>query len=121
MLMSGSLPFLLILIPSLPLAAAIITAVFGRSMLKENSHRPVIVALVGSFLASLMLLSQVHTQSEASEGVGWEATIDLWNWVRIDNALSTPAAAQPVPEQGLAALPPVLPFTIGVTLRADAL
>jgi len=119
--MSGSIPFLLILIPSLPLAAAVITAVFGRSMLKENSHRPIIVALVGSFMASLLLLSQVHHRSASSEGVGWETTIDLWNWVRIDDALATPAAAQPVPEQGMAALPPALPFRIDVTLRADAL
>jgi NADH-quinone oxidoreductase subunit L len=120
--MSGSLAILLILIPALPLAASIVTAVFGRGALKHNSHMPVVLALVGSFFASLMLLSQVQVQSETSSMVGWETTVDLWNWVTIPDAIDTPEAARAASSsEAPRPLPAVLPFTIDVTLRADAL
>jgi NADH-quinone oxidoreductase subunit L len=112
---------LLILIPGLPLAAAIVTAVFGRGALKAKGHWPVVLALAGSFIASLLLLGQVRQQSATGDAmVGWEATCDLWHWAGIDDAIQTPAHA--VAAQDPAGdLPASLPFTIDVTLRADAL
>jgi NADH-quinone oxidoreductase subunit L len=121
--MTGAIPTLLILIPALPLAASIVTAVFGRGALKHNSHVPTVAALVAAFVASLVLLAQVRSQSESeSSMVGWETTVDLWNWVTIDNAIDTPAAAHAAVPAGVdGLLPATLPFRIDVTLRADGL
>ncbi len=44
---------LLIAIPALPLAAAVIVAVLGKRVLREQSHWPVVLALAGSCLASV--------------------------------------------------------------------
>lgn len=116
------IPTLLILIPSLPLLAAIVTAVLGRGVLKEKSHLPVIFALIGAFICSFSLLIAVQRASNAEETmIGWETTVDLWNWVRVDNALSTKSAEFAVPVKGGEALSGGLPFLIDVTLRADAL
>ncbi len=112
---------LLILIPVLPLVAAIVTAVFGRGALKAKGHRPVVLALAASFIASLLLLAQVSRQSAAGDAmVGWEATYDLWHWAGIDDAIQTPAHAVAAQDPA-GVLPASLPFTIDVTLRADAL
>jgi NADH-quinone oxidoreductase subunit L len=112
---------LLILIPALPLVAAIVTAVFGRGALKAKGHWPVVLALAASFIASLLLLAQVSRQSAAGDAmVGWEATYDLWHWAGIDNAIQTPAHAVAAQDPA-GVLPASLPFTIDVTLRADAL
>ncbi|MBI3838301.1 MAG: NADH-quinone oxidoreductase subunit L [Planctomycetia bacterium] len=122
--MTPGIPTLLILIPALPLTATIVTAVFGRSALKQNSHRPVVLALLGSFVASLMMLAQVRQESEAkpSQMVGWETSVDLWNWAEVPNALNTPPAAHSASVQGIEhGLPAALPFRIDLTLRADAL
>src|SRR4051794_27469768 len=105
------IPTLLILIPSLPLLATIVTAVLGRSVLKEKSHLPIIIALIGSFICSFSLLIAVQRASNAEETmIGWETTVDLWNWVRVDNALSTKSAEFAVPVKGGEALPGGLPF-----------
>ncbi len=131
--MLGSIRTLLILIPALPLAASIITAVFGRGALRHNTHRPVVAALVTAFVASLVLLTQVRHESELDRSagagpamVGWETTVDLWRWVQVDRAIAPPEAAHAAAESGAAAtlpdiLPASLPFTIDLTLRADAL
>jgi NADH:ubiquinone oxidoreductase subunit 5 (subunit L)/multisubunit Na+/H+ antiporter MnhA subunit len=49
----------LILIPALPLAAAVLIGLLGLRVLKENSHWPVILAIAGSFLCSLLLVREV--------------------------------------------------------------
>ncbi|MEX0977485.1 MAG: proton-conducting transporter membrane subunit, partial [Pirellulales bacterium] len=119
--MNGTIPTLLVLIPALPLAATIVTAVFGR-VLKQMSHLPVIAALVASCVASLLLLAEVQRNVEADDAmIGWETTVELWNWARIEDAISTTSAAHAGPAAGSAALPAALPFTIDVTLRADPL
>jgi NADH-quinone oxidoreductase subunit L len=127
--MTENLRILLVLIPALPLAAAIITAAFGR-MLGERSHVPVVIGIAGSFLCSLGLLSQVHLRSQSDEvAVGWEATTNLWNWVHVSDAIATPPAAhsandpaaRSADDPGAGVLPAALPFRIDVTLRADAL
>jgi NADH-quinone oxidoreductase subunit L len=120
---TGWIPTLLVLIPSLPLLAAIVTAIFGRGLLRANSHLPTVVALVCAFAASLMLLFEVRSLDDVRslDGgamIGWETTVDVWNWVDVPAAIATPAAARPT---AAAALPSSLPFNINVTLRADAL
>ena len=116
------IPTLLVLIPGLPLLATIVTAVFGRGLLKQKSHVPVVVALVGSFLCSVLLVAEVHKQAgEDTTMVGWETTYDLWNWARIDEAMPSASASHAAPASGTDTLPESLPFSIDITLRADAL
>ncbi|MEX0678524.1 MAG: NADH-quinone oxidoreductase subunit L [Pirellulales bacterium] len=120
--MADAIPTLLVLIPALPLAATIVTAVFGRSVLREKSHVPVVVALVASCVASLVLLAEVHEKAAGETAmIGWEATYEFWNWATIEQAISTASASSAEPAAGTAALPASLPFSIDVTLRADAL
>ena len=101
------IPTLLILIPALPLAAAVVTAVLGPKLLREWSHLPTIVALVGSFLFSFLLVLEVRSAAEQQESgaaaVGWEETVDLWQWAAVRDA------------SGRAA------FDVTITLRADSL
>jgi len=132
--MNDTIPILLVLIPGLPLLATIVTAIFGRYVLKENSHLPVVVALVGSFICSAMLLAEVKLGiaesskegSPTANSIGWEVTSNLWTWVKVEDAIVTSdvshaAAAKPAPGQEAAALPAALPFTIDITQRADTL
>ena len=135
---------LMVLIPTLPLAAAIFTAIFGKHVLGQRAHWPTVIAIVASFLCSLPLLFEVRRQAEehgsslaaehggdvhqgGSRSVGWEHTVNLWRWLHVDNALSTPPAAV---ETGHVAGTPIklpdawasrLPFDIEVTLRVDPL
>ncbi len=119
--MSGTTSTLLILIPALPLLAAIVTAVFGPRVLGSKSHLPVVLALAGSCVCSLLLLAEVRKAAfEETEMVGWEASFQLWNWVGVSDALpadSAPQAAAVAGEQ----LPASLPFSIDIALRADPL
>src|SRR5947207_295893 len=89
---------LLVLIPSLPLAAFLLLVVFGRA-LKEKSHWPVVLAFAGSCVLSLLLLFQVQsnianntkdTRLDADGNsvaqIGYEHTYPLWTWADIANA-----------------------------------
>ena len=97
---------LMVLVPALPLAAAIVTALLGRKWLKERSHWPVLLAVGGAFLVSLRLLMLVGAgTSSASGGHGFHETVTVWQWVDIPGA----------------SLIPDRDFTIGITLRADPL
>ena len=60
---------LLPLIPALPLAAAILCGLFGKRVLKERSHLPVVVALGASCLLSLLVLREVVGRVSASHDV----------------------------------------------------
>ena len=51
---------LLILIPALPLAAALLTAALGKRVLRGRSHVPVVAALALASSASLLLVFQVQ-------------------------------------------------------------
>ena len=75
----------LILIPALPLAAAVVVALLGAKLLRGYSHWPVVIALVGSFLASLALLREVAQQHTTASG-GYEQVVTLWNWASIERA-----------------------------------
>ncbi len=130
----------MVLIPALPLAAAIFTAIFGKHLLGPRAHLPTVLAIIASFLCSLPVLFEVREQAAehgtslaaehdggAHEGgtrtVGWEHTVDLWRWLHVESVLAAPPAAV---EIGHVAgqptkLPPRLPFDIDITLRVDPL
>jgi NADH-quinone oxidoreductase subunit L len=117
-----SIAQILPLIPALPLLACLFVAIFGKWWLKENSHLPVVAAFIGSFVLSAMLLFRVQAElpEESHEATGWETTVNLWTWMSIDSAISTPDMARPADDPSNV-LPELLPFRIDVTLRADAL
>jgi len=117
---------LLVLVPAMPLAATLVTALLGKRVLKEKSHWPVVAAIVTSFVLSAALLFQVRGEmEEASAGPGWERTVTLWQWATVANDLpreGSYAAADVHQNSALAEpLPDNLPFSVGVTLRADPL
>src|SRR5580658_7953201 len=60
-----SLDTLMILIPGLPLLACIVTAIFGKHVLRERSHLPTVIAIIGSFICSLPVLFTVRSQADA--------------------------------------------------------
>src|SRR5688572_3376585 len=85
-----------ILIPALPLAATLITALFGKRWLKEQSHLPALAACVLGFVLSLMLIDSVSRKAldarraELSgaphHGVGQETIVNLWTWALVEDA-----------------------------------
>ena len=127
--MSSEAQTFLVMIPALPLLAAIVTALFGKSILGSKAHYPVVAGIGASCVFSLLLLSQVvgaveEAAKAAPDAPGWEATVDLWRWAQVNDAIDAPAFARPAPESpgaAVAALPAKLPFVIEITLRADAL
>jgi NADH-quinone oxidoreductase subunit L len=107
----------LILIPALPLIAAVLVAVLGPRVLRGYSHWPVILALAGSFIASLILFREVASAQARDSDGGFEQIVTLWNWAAIDHQYdlkADPPSTEP-PEAGWRNL------RIDVTLRADAL
>ena len=116
---------LMVLVPGLPLLAALVTAALGKKYLRERSHVPALVGTVGAFVLSLLLLGKVHemqpTHAAAAKprgAVGSEKIHSLWTWAAIDHAsTSRPTAARlgdPAPAGGSR-------LRIDVVLRADAL
>ncbi len=119
--MSDPIKTLLIAIPALPLIATLVTAVLGRRWLRQRSHWPVVVAVAGSFLASLLLLFHVNGDAREmakikgdNEPAGYESIYTLWTWAAVDDAYELDAATG---AQGSQAKD----FRIDVTLRADPL
>jgi NADH-quinone oxidoreductase subunit L len=92
--MQEHIPQLLVMIPALPLAAAIIVAALGKRILREHSHVPVVVALVGSCVASLALIFAVQQGGKEHA----EHLVRLWSWAVVDPG-----------------------FRVDVVLRADSL
>ena len=76
----------LILIPALPLAAAVIAALLGPKVLRGLSHWPVILALIGSFVCSLVLLREVAQRQSTANSGGYEEIVTLWTWANVENA-----------------------------------
>jgi NADH-quinone oxidoreductase subunit L len=126
---------LLILIPALPLAAAVLVACFGW-LLKSHSHWPVVIAIGCSFLLSLMLLNEVQSSAHfgsrragTSGRIGFEETYTLWTWVDVHDAFAkTPLAGSPADKASsevsslvTAMRPANRRFSISITLRADPL
>ncbi len=71
---------LLWLIPGLPLASAIVTALLGPKLLKSRSHVPTVVATAGSFvlsvivLVTLLSLGKIDNPQLKAPGVTWFTT-----------------------------------------------
>jgi NADH-quinone oxidoreductase subunit L len=78
---------LLILIPALPLAAALVTAALGSRVLRTRSHMPTVTAFLLSFVASILLVFQVQQQIERQDDAtrqgGYEQIITLWTWANL--------------------------------------
>jgi NADH-quinone oxidoreductase subunit L len=126
---------LVILIPLLPLAAAIVVGCFGW-LLKGRSHLPVVAALAVSFALSLLLLKEVsseansHAKDTVSKLVGYEQTFTLWQWANIADAYPAHPSHPVNLAPGVATRPTIArgnspsksrDFKIEVTLRADPL
>jgi NADH-quinone oxidoreductase subunit L len=90
----SDIDLLLVLVPGLPLLAAVLTAVFGKHVLGRQSHWPTVLAIGLSFVASLVLLVEVwresHPSAEAArqtpaEGrpLGYERVVRLWTWASV--------------------------------------
>ena len=77
----------LILIPALPLAAAILIGLLGARVLRDASHWPVILGIGGSFLCSLLLVSKINDQNAKPGNLaGFEKVVTLWTWANVPNA-----------------------------------
>jgi NADH-quinone oxidoreductase subunit L len=115
---------LMILVPALPLAAAVLTALLGRYVLREQSHIPTVLALALSFIVSLGLVVEVRRQVAATraaggDAVGWEQTHTLWTWANVTGAYQP---ADVLPQPGVSGAPsPTFDFTVDITLRTDSL
>ena len=79
--MESYIPNLLIAIPALPLAAAAVVAVLGKRVLREQSHWPVVLALAGSCLASVLLIFAVQ---QAQKDHQHEHVVRLWTWAAVE-------------------------------------
>ncbi|MDH3719363.1 MAG: proton-conducting transporter membrane subunit, partial [Planctomycetota bacterium] len=117
-----SLNALMLLVPLLPLAAAIVTAVLGPRVLRQTSHWPVVVGIAASLLASLGILMQVAQLSTGGDAdsatAGFEQVHTFWQWAVVQDAQPPPGYA--MTDQSRPISEP-LDLSIGVTLRADAL
>lgn len=125
--MDDSLSRFLILVPALPLAAAILVAITGPKLLRQWSHLPVIVALVASFICSLGLLNEVSRRSSAAEpehrllaSAGFEHVVTLWTWADVGEAYELESPQHGTGPSSLADSGS-RDFRIDITLRADAL
>ena len=112
--------WLVVLIPTLPLVAAIVTASLGPRVLRSQSHLPVVIALSLSLLCSLVLVVQVQRGHTANADVGFETPIQLWSWAVIEDA-HVPDFSGLVPDGKSLDDPLPRPFRVDITLRADAL
>lgn len=113
--MNNTISTCLVLIPALPLLGAILVATLGAKVLRGFSHVPIIIALLGAFAASFVLLGEVRKEavSDASKEAGFEQVVTLWSWADIPNAYDNTDSGGP--DAG------VHPFRIDISLRADPL
>jgi NADH-quinone oxidoreductase subunit L len=109
---------LLLLVPALPLCAAIVCAVLGPRLLRHYCHVPVVLCLIGACVASVLLFravpqARVPAAGEPLTSVPFERVVSVWRWAAIDDALPTPlsSGSSPRPAQ----------FSVDVVLRVDAL
>jgi NADH-quinone oxidoreductase subunit L len=115
-----SIPILLVVIPAMPLLAAVLTAVLGPRVLRARSHWPAVLGFAVSFVASLLLLIQVHhacgeqgRQGNDTAKRGFSTTVTLWQWADIERASRVPSGNGEVQTQR--------DFSVAIVLRADPL
>ncbi|MCE5268341.1 MAG: NADH-quinone oxidoreductase subunit L [Planctomycetaceae bacterium] len=106
---------LLILIPALPLVAAVLTAALGAPILRTRSHLPVVAAIALSSVASLLLLARM--QEQAGQGRGGQETVSLWRWADVAGDGQNAARQEALsPGHSLSR-----DFRVDVALEADSL
>jgi NADH-quinone oxidoreductase subunit L len=136
--------FLIVLIPALPLLAALATALLGKRVLSSASHLPALLATATAFVLSLVLLFDVRREATAlapteqqataapAQGAkvptaGYEHVVSLWTWANIADAYQgldvklLRAGGQTTGELIGAPGTGGFNFTIDVALRADPL
>jgi NADH-quinone oxidoreductase subunit L len=74
------------LIPVLPLAAFVVTLIFGKWWIKESSHWLPILAMAGSFGLSLAAFIQIRGSEEP-------VVVELWRWFSV-GSFQVPFALQ---------------------------
>jgi len=115
--------FLLILIPLLPLLAAIATIVCGRR-LEHRAHLPAVIGLAAAAVVALALLVlTVRSRGSAETPRPIDITTTLWQWATIDNAY-LPAIDSQAAVPGVAVGDDAYsarPFSISITMRLDPL
>jgi NADH-quinone oxidoreductase subunit L len=117
---------LLVLIPALPLAATLLTAVLGKRVLRDQSHWPTVLAIGGALAASLALVFAVQREAQQTKptDIGYEKTISLWTWANVNDAYHPkPESGTQKPELQAPSPKPQAPspFHIDIVLRADPL
>ncbi|MEK6235715.1 MAG: proton-conducting transporter membrane subunit, partial [Planctomycetales bacterium] len=130
----NNIHWLMVLIPALPLAAALLTGALG-GRLRDKSYLPALVATLGSFVLSLCLATAVYLDLPADghgpgvrETIATEAkpdgesarpqfpvVVQLWTWARVDDALRQADGPFTDSRVNHASL------DVGVALRADSL
>ena len=124
---------LLVLVPALPLAGALLTVLLGR-LLGRHAHWPALLTIGAAAAVAVTLLVGLsrdllvsgpdgHGQAAAS---AFEEIRPLWQWASVPDAYA-PAAGTPAAAAGedlaakVAGRPSTLPFSIGIDLRFDPL
>ncbi len=126
-----NIDLLMVMIPALPLAATIVTAILGPRLLKGHSHLPAVVAMASSFVLSIALLFTVHGQIQdrqhestaaaatdhGSHPVAYEHVITLWTWANVPDALAATTASSGEESATTGAFD----FDVSIVLRSDPL
>jgi NADH-quinone oxidoreductase subunit L len=119
---------LLVLVPLLPLAGAVLTLLLGR-VLGSRAHLPAIAGIAGAAAVAVALLIGTANQVGSPDGAHAEPVrpvemiTTLWQWATVEGAYTPPpgsAAAIPGTAVG-GATDAARPFTIPVALRLDPL
>ena len=121
---------LLVLVPLLPLAGAILTVLLSRT-LGSRAHLPAIVGIAAAAGVAVMLLAATARDVSPAHGAHAESVrpvemiSTLWQWASFDRAYTPPAgspATDPrITPQDLAAGKDVRGFALPVALRLDPL
>jgi NADH-quinone oxidoreductase subunit L len=120
---------LLVLVPALPLAGALLTVLLGRR-LGSAAHWPAIVSIAAAAVAAVSLLvglaGDVSEQaSRVQPAPPVEMITTLWQWASVSDAYTPVIGSAAAAGDDLAArsagLPAALPFSIGIDLRLDPL
>jgi NADH-quinone oxidoreductase subunit L len=120
---------LLIAVPTLPLAGALIVALTGWK-LRGLSHWPIVLTIAASFLCSLGVLNHVREEvaknqalpaGDSAKTVGYEMVVPIWTWIDIPEAYDSPKPLVLPNGGGGPTAVTKAPLHIDVVLRADAL
>ncbi len=112
----------MVLIPALPLLAALLTAALGPRVLKNHSHLPAVLCIGASFVCAAILLWNVYQRCDDDGQPGGASYFaeehTIWTWAAIPSAMTHVGG---VDEAGETAADSSFDFVIDVTLRTDPL